>query len=228
MMQCAFLKHVSSLWNWSAHGVRNMSGKRPRGSLHQQIACLAVTSLAAASNNTSHLECLLVELVTWGTISVPLSQKIGAAVKKDCQAAGIAVFHGVAEFASLGASGQYPNNMHRDLFEFKLAPPVMRPALFSINLWIKSRALTVELATLKVLWPHAFFGTMFDTNKPAFVDKVLGGDSRNVDSFWGQMAGTRKYLAHPVKDRPDHHHYAVPILLHGDDVTVTGVVPVKH
>ena len=76
--------------------------------------------------------------------------------------------------------------------------------------------------------PMFFFGTLFDANKPAFVDKVLGGDSRNVDSFWGQMAGTRKYLAHPVKDRPDHHHYAVPILLHGDDVTVTGVGPAKH
>ena len=85
---------------------------------------------------------------SWGRLSVPLSQRIAAAAQQDFAAAGVKAPLGVARFASIGATGRLKNNMRKDLFKHKLAPLVMRDALCSIRLWIKSRALRLHLLTL--------------------------------------------------------------------------------
>ena len=104
----------------------------------------------------AHLGIILAHLVlassyftaSWGRLSVPLSQRIAAAAQQDFAAAGVKAPLGVARFASIGATGRLKNNMRKDLFKHKLAPLVMRDALCSIRLWIKSRALRLHLLTL--------------------------------------------------------------------------------
>ena len=113
-----------------------------------RIRCLEAASAVASLPATSHLEALLLDQVCWGQLSVPSSQRIAAAVQKDFAAAGVKAPLGVARFASIGATGRLKNNMRKDLFKHKLAPLVMRDALCSIRLWIKSRALRLHLLTL--------------------------------------------------------------------------------
>ena len=189
---------------------------------HQKIKHAASSSLAVEpSSGMSHLAELLIEQWSWGLMSCPQIQSIAHAAKLDMQKGKMAVPHDLDRIATLGASGQYPGNMHKCLC-IRLDPPILSPALSTVHLWMKRTLQRTEQVYVNILLPHQVFAVLY---KYPFVFKemVLGGDADNVSKFWGSMEGSARYNRHPLKGRPAHKNHCVPIGFHGDGVPVTGV-----
>ena len=81
-----------------------------RGGVRQRLAAAAAERDAASE--PSHLALLLKQLWAWGDLSAPAIQKIAAAAEKDG-----ATSPEIKALASMGGSGAYPGNAHRDLVQ---------------------------------------------------------------------------------------------------------------
>lgn len=151
-----------------------------------------------------------------------MSQKVAQVAKSDFESMGMETPREIASIASIGAGGKFPNHMHKDL-QNRLQTPVLKQALSDVYLWIRTKTLCTAKAQCKVLWPHELFGCLYSEHPHVFEQRFLGGDASSVVRFWKQMEGSSRYDGHPVRGRGDHKKCCIPIGLHGDGVTVTGV-----
>ena len=194
------------------------SGVGPRG-LHQKLA----DSQQQVAQTPSKLANLLVDHWSWGAISSPFLQEVAAAAKADFELAGATAPRDIVALSSIGGSGLYPQNMHRDLVKFKLATPPLAPAMSKINMWVKKTHYRIEEVPQSVLLPHALFGQLYKHDKAEFKSRALGGSEDNIARFWDQIAHTKRYNDHPIRTKSDHKTKCVPIGVHGDGVQVVGV-----
>ena len=191
----------------------------PRG-LHQKHKI--ITGVLHADDEPSgmpqsELATLLVREWAWGNISTPMVQKVAAAAHADgCK------HKDVEPLASLGTWGMYPNNTHRDLL-YKLQAPIAPPALADIKMWLKLPFMQSAEVKQKFLMPHALFAQIYEYDQNLFEQVFMGGDKMKVVKFWDEISTTRRYTDCNIKTRPDHTTRCIPLGLHGDGVTVTGV-----
>lgn len=71
------------------------------------------------------------------------------------------------------------------------------------------------------LLPHLFLSTVFSLYTDAF-DALVGAPG-TLASFWESQAGNPNLRGHPMLTRVNWQEKAIPIILHGDAVPVTGV-----
>jgi hypothetical protein len=75
----------------------------------------------------------------------------------------------------------------------------------------------------KFILPHALFSHIYTHDERLFEQVFLGGSQDRLAEFWSQVSTTKHYEASNIATRPDHKTRYIPLGLHGDGVTVTGV-----
>jgi hypothetical protein len=122
--------------------------------------------------------------------------------------------------ASIGSSGQHPNNMHRDLVA-KFAPNMFETQ--EICLPLKARSTPgFRMSWQKVMWPHEVFSVLYNNYKHSWQETISPGDDA-LESFWAQVQEHPQMHNHPVKQRAGYERRCIPLTLHGDGVPVTGI-----
>ena len=192
------------------------SGFGPKG-LHQKMQLQMAVMNTGEPEGQSHLARLLINEWAWGNLSSPVFQKIASAAEADG-----ATHKDVKTLASLGAHGLYPGNTHRDLLR-KLATPIVPSALMDYTMWIKLPFLKTAQVNQKILLPHALFSHIYTHDQGLFEEVFMGGDKKRVSEFWDQIGTTERYHTTHIKIKPNHKTHCIPLGLHGDGVTVTGV-----
>ena len=74
-----------------------------------------------------------------------------------------------------------------------------------------------------VLLPHELFATLYEHHHHQFITHLCGGGVQNITEFWQAMSSHPGYQSHPVRARSDHQTRCVPISIHGDGVSISGV-----
>ena len=126
---------------------------RGRGGHLQRLA--AAGAAQAAPRSSSTLADLLVNEWSWGEISTPAVQRIAAAAVSDFQVAGHVAPTDLTRLASLGGSGLYAGNMHRDLVG-RLQPPLLSAAMSQVWCWLNRGFMRCERRACNILLPHVF------------------------------------------------------------------------
>ena len=109
----------------------------------------------------SALAELLISQWSWGHISTPFIQKVAAAAAAD------GLQHPEIErLKSLGSYGRYPNNVHRDLVNQLVKPPI-QDAIGNITLLHKYN-LSFISTTQSILLPHELFASMYTHHRGKF------------------------------------------------------------
>lgn len=181
----------------------------------QKLAWAA--SRAAEQTPPSSLARVLLTKWAWGDISTPMLQQIAQAAVQDG-----ASHVELVKLAKLGHSGQYPGNMHAELAR-KLAKSHVAECLRDVRVHLKSLGQGVLSATHSVLLPHELFAAMYREHHDKFVEHLLGGADENIGLFWDAMSDHPCYVQHPLRKRQDHCTTCIPISVHGDGVTISGV-----
>ena len=81
----------------------------------------------------------------------------------------------------------------------------------------------VVQTTQAMLLPHEVFACLYTHHQSAFVEKLCGGDTKNIRSFWSSMKGHPSYPRHPLHTRSNHLDLCIPVSLHGDGVAIAGM-----
>ena len=84
-----------------------------------------------------------------------------------------------------------------------------------------SKKRSVTLQKQPFILPHMWFSTLHCMYKDAF--QALLGHPGAIKSFWESQLGNPNISGHPMVRRPNWMSKAIPVILHGDAVPVTGV-----
>ena len=161
---------------------------------------------SGSSSAESALANLLISKWAWGEMSTPLIQQIAQAASRD------GLRHpSIQVIAKLGTSGRHPNHMHKELLN-KLTPTPIADTLSQFEVTFDNEKLTQH-----VLWPHEL------KHYDIFEKNILGGTRDNVGKFWNSVARQSQYKNHPIRKRANHRERCIPVALHGDGVTFSGV-----
>ena len=131
----------------------------------------------------SELACLLIKEWSWGQISTPMVQKIAQAAKIDM---GDPVHPHIDRLATLGCSGEYVGNVHRDLMDRLLNEPIFNPALSQMTLWTKIKFGQTKETSCSILLPHELFAHMYSQGPEIFERLLMNGDRSLVAKFWSR------------------------------------------
>ena len=119
----------------------------------------------------------------------------------------------VVKLASLGASGNQPGNIHRDLL--RMFKDSKSPEAYQVTckFHVKGRTETsVEEHPCHMFLPHEWLACL----SAAGISKTVLG-LNNLQSFWAtQDPLDPKLLNHPMLEKPGWKETAVPFLFHGD------------
>ena len=196
--------------------------KLPPGGCRQKTKLSAAAQAARgtiSASGGSALATLLITTWAWGIISTPLVQKLAAAAVADgaCKAE-------LHHLAKLGKSGAYPGNMYVEITNY-LTPPPLASCLTDMWIFMKLSVLRVVEVTSLIMEPHIVFSVLYKCHRNVFIQSMCGGAFENISSFWAAMSasGHPAYPNHTIKTYPDHATKAIPLLVHGDAVPVTGV-----
>ena len=195
--------------------------KRPRvearGGRNQKAKWEAEEQALANPLQKSKLAEYLLDRWCWGSLSTPVLQQIAAAAVAD------GVSHPDVVFLSkLGSSGRYPNNMYKELSS-RLKRTPLDEAVDNFRVWQKKSNKPPIQGNQKILLPHRAFACLYKNHFDVFKANVLGGSVDEPARFWDAVKNTDAYKNHPVSKRGTHRTKAIPLALHGDGVTTSGV-----
>ena len=189
----------------------------PRGGQRQKARWAAEEAAPAAALAKSKLATYLIDRWAWGELSTPVVQQIAAAAAADGASHPDVIF-----LASLGSSGRYPRNCYRELTH-KLVPTPLVDSIDVFNVWQKRSGKPPILASQEIMLPHRVFSCLYHNHHDVFKDNIWGGSLDEPSRFWKAVENTDTYKNHPVSRRESHRQKAIPIGLHGDAVTTSGV-----
>ena len=189
----------------------------PRGGQVQKARWATEQAELVNLSPKSELAELLVDRWAWGALSTPVVQQIAAAAVAD------GVSHADVVFLSkLGTSGRHPNNMYKELTR-KLKDTPLTEALDNISVWQKKANSAPVRVSQLIMLPHRAFASIYKSFPQVFQQNILGGGADEPTRFWRAVEHTDAYKNHPVSSRETHRTKAVPLALHGDAVTTSGV-----
>ena len=143
-----------------------------------------------------------------------------ACALKDVQNMGVEAPNMYNKLASLGGNGAFHGNMHRDLVSMV---DCKLPMGFQLTMPFKGRVPGHwHDVAQKILLPHELFAHMWDKERAAFHQLLLGGDGQ-LQRFWASMAGSPQFQEHPIHRVENFQDKAIPLSIHGDGVPITGV-----
>ena len=178
---------------------------------------------AQAPKFTSVLARYLIQCWSWGELSLPHVQKIGALVATDLKnyKNGEMNIDELEVLAGLGTHGFYPNHMHAEIMR-KLPPTKLpQPCVCDMPL-LSSDHVTSVLKPQSIIWPHELFSTLYH-EYPWHFRKTVVPSTAKLHAFWDSQEFNVALHGHPVQRREGWRDLAVPISVHGDGVPVVGV-----
>lgn len=184
-----------------------------------QKARWALESRAAASDSApkaSSLARLLLEKWGTGLMSAPLVQELAMAAVNDGS-----LHDDLVALSKLGSSGLYPGKCHGELLS-KLVTNPLAASLCRCTMYYKFHK-KITSSSQHMLLPHELFATLHSDYPDVFRQQILGGDPGNVERFWHCMKNHPGLRGNPICKRPDWNRKYVPLGLHGDGVTISGV-----
>lgn len=152
------------------------------------------SSSAASAIQKSHLGKWLLEELAWGGLSANQVQKISDLVVQDFESSKVVPPQDLVDYAALGMSGKFPNNIWRDL-QRKLGEnhyPVLKPLEIPLKV-----AKDYRKAIVPILWPHEVFAAVYKHYKEEF-KVIMTGDVGGCESFWRQVRHTDLFAQHPI------------------------------
>ena len=123
--------------------------------------------------------------------------------------------------AKLGSSGLFPGNCWKELQKRFMRKTVSKH-LHRTRLPVAAGQGRKKTQCIHTLYPHMLFSCLYHNHRHAFQDRVLGGDSGNVQRFWDSQIHHPDY-GHVAKLDPEVRAKLVPLAIHGDDVPAIGV-----
>ena len=161
----------------------------------------------------SKLAKLLVKRWSWGQLSAPMVQAFAEAARDD----GLALPE-ISRLSKLGGGGKYPGNMQRDMVQAfgKQGPFQNATSVFQLLLTSKKHVSVPEDVTF--LLPHKFFASLYTDLPEVFISSMLGGDKKNISTFWRAMRNHPNVVSRPGLSRRPDLAQVIPIALHGDGV----------
>ena len=171
-------------------------------------------ALEEQEQQPSKLAAELLQKWAWGTMSAPAVQSLAAAALAD------GLDHPeVQRLASIGASGKFPGNMHRDLLQVVSNPVGLQEmtSTFPIKLTVNKKAVRDSLLTF--ILPHKLFACLFHSLPKAFETCILGGDKSNAGKFWKAMKHHPFVEARPELQKAPNLGKLIPLAIHGDGVS---------
>ncbi len=193
-----------------------MAQQLPRGGARQKAQWLREQAAGQQESHQGHLASYLLEKRAWGDISTPTMQQIAAAALADGAKCPM-----LEKIASIGTSGQHPQNCERDLL-CSLKPTPLAQAMTTVRLPMQSTFGMVTIAT-NILYPHEVFSALFKHHPTAFLERLCGGSIDNVPSFWASMREHPNLAGHPFLSDATYAKTCIPLSLHGDGVPVSGI-----
>ena len=95
-------------------------------------------------------------------------------------------------------------------------------AVDEISIWQQKHGDAAVKVNQKILWPQRMFSCLYHDHPEVFKQSVLG-HAEEPRRFWDAMEGNPSYHTHPVSTRKNHKTHCVPLCLHGDVVSTSGV-----
>lgn len=157
--------------------------------------------------------------VLWGFITPVLCQRIAAA----------AVIDGlrnptVEKLAGICNKVTFPGKCWRD-FKIVWQPLKLVDAIGNFRVSVKLPPTGRLRINLDIVWPHILFATLYREHRQAFIDRICGGGSDCIRSFWEQQRAHPQFTGHHMHNhyRFDYMTHGVALGLHGDGVTCVGL-----
>jgi hypothetical protein len=193
--------------------------RKRKGGLRQRLAASEAAEKKRKVTVKSELVEHLVEQWSLGLISPQEVQKQSEKSCKDFRNAGCQAPEDLAKMASLGGSGNSPQNMSRDLFHFA-EPRTIIAKSFMCHLPFKDGKRHAQA----LLLPHEHFSNLYH-NFPRVWSKSILPDDSDISSFWKDAKSHPSMKQHPLLRDPDRNwmQKCVPLGLHGDGVPTSGV-----
>ena len=123
--------------------------------------------------------------------------------------------------SKLGNSGSQPRNCKRDLISL-LAPYGFEVSEHKIPLKCGKGLKKIALFSQPFLLPHVFLSSLWNNFRNSFSTLVCP-DADALEHFWDAMDNHPALVDHAMKTRPNWKRRAIPLVLHGDAVPVTGI-----
>ena len=212
--RCA--SHLKSTRSWYHKHVRATFEKKK--GRHQAET---VSSCKWSSNGRQDLYIFsckkLLEKWAWGSMSTQEVQEMAALSVKDFASMGHAAPQDFEFLASLGCTGQYKNNMHRELLAWadSRCQQMVQPFFQKIDFkepWGR------QLQSF--LLPHEIFATLYH-NYNSFWKQIMLPSVQLLKDFWSLQ---EKHPALPeVKECAGYQANMIPLAFHGDGTPVVGI-----
>jgi hypothetical protein len=140
---------------------------------------------AEAATGRSFLAQELLQMWSWGSLTAFLVQKLALAAVRDgtrCTA--------LTALSSLGARGEQPGNVHRDLVRLvgRWFPPAAEPVVVSVPLQRAKHSPVIETALVPYLPLHSQLHAAHLRQPHRWSEHVLGGFSDCLP-FWSSLKG---------------------------------------
>lgn len=164
-------------------------------------------------SESSALASLLLEWVSWGTISFPMVREAAEAACKD----GADSPH-LRKLASLGGPHALSRNMRRDCLN-NLDITFVEPEMVKLPMMPAKGEKKVQYVDHPIILPHVLFQHLYDEHRDFFMHQIADAGPQ---FFWEQCPRDEpRLIDHPVRSVPDFKNRACPLVLHGDGAQYT-------
>ena len=156
----------------------------------------------------------------WGCMSLPQVQRIAELASREILAVGAAVPKELHVLATLGDSSS-SHNMRRDL-ERRCAKPWLPVTWHDVPV-ILSGTSTVAERKLAFFEPYLVFLEVQERQTDVF-RSVICPSTDSIQQFWSEVGSHPALVHHPVRKIDRFDQRAIPVVLHGDGVPVSGLL----
>lgn len=181
--------------------------KRRRRGQQQRIA-----NQREAMVKESAAHALLMALIAQGIMSGVLAHKIAVACKTDLEACKEGfTFPELYKLANLQQGRNLIRSVHTALAKSTMVPEPMKVPM----------PYTTGIGEAHFLLPHEYFACMYEDSQQ-WKSKILPQEEQ-LEAFWNAFEHHPTLTGHPIKKKQHWKRTVLPLLLHGDEVPVTGI-----
>ena len=135
------------------------------------------------------------------------------------------------DLAKLGTNGKHTSNIKKELLNLLGEPDTAAAVAYDVPTKVlKPNGEDAEEERdipTPIFEPHRQVASLYEHSRKRFNTMFLGGrnDGSKLQEFWDgvEKSGDPRLEGHPMRDRADWKTKAIPVMLHGDPVPVTGV-----
>lgn len=168
----------------------------------------------------SPVASLLLDLRYSGVIPAYVAQQIAAAVNTEFETYR-APHPAVIQLASLGTSGEFPNNVGRDMDLAMDMDDLNIPEPLFVKCWVKDRRCNPPALVqrdLPIWCPHELASSIYENFRHEFDERFLGPPGE-LQRFWASVKPSDpRFKDHEVWTKDGYQHKAFPLRIHGDSV----------